>query len=319
MIQSSIGIVGLGLLGRGIAACLVANGFNVIGVDSNADQRASAARYVEEAMQDLVRHGCADESLLKQWKDRLQITSDIPSLHPCGFVIESVPEDLQLKRTVYGEIEKAVGASVPIASNSSAIRISDLQQDRAHPNRFIGMHWAAPCHISRFLEVIRGELTDDATVAATMSLGKSAGKETCLVNRDIDGFIVNRIGYAMFREAFHLLESGVADVETIDSAFRNAIGLWAPIAGPFRWMDLTGLASYAPAMQRLFPQLSNSTSLPETMRKLVASGARGSVNGQGFYQYTTAETARWETTLIDNAWRVRGHGGLKSSEDASCG
>ena len=125
------------------------------------------------------------------------------------------------------------------------------------------------------------------------------------MRKDVEGFVVNRLGYAMFREAFWLLENGVADVASIDRAFRNAVSVWANIAGPFRWMDLTGLPAYAAVMERLFPQLSTSTVVPETMRKLVDSGALGIANGRGFYPYTPEEAARWQAAVEENVWRVR--------------
>jgi 3-hydroxybutyryl-CoA dehydrogenase len=180
-----------------------------------------------------------------------------------------------------------------------------LQRGRKHPERFIGTHWAEPCHLTRFLEVIRGDQTNDATADAAMALAKQAGKDPSLVKKDVEGFIVNRLGYAMYREAFWLLENDVADVETIDRSFRNAISVWGNIAGPFRWMDLTGIPAYAAVMKRLFPQLNNATEVPATMRQVVESGAKGISNGRGFYQYTPEEAERWERMLIENVWRVR--------------
>jgi 3-hydroxybutyryl-CoA dehydrogenase len=176
------------------------------------------------------------------------------------------------------------------------------------------MHWAEPCHITRFLEVVRGNQTDDATVEKTLELGRLAGKDPSLVRKDVDGFIVNRIGYAMFREAFWLLENGVADVETIDRAFSNVVSIWANIAGPFRWMDLTGIPAYAAVMQRLWPQLSCATELPRTMRELVESGARGISNGKGFYQYTPEQSKAWEKRLTENVWKMREAANALSSE-----
>lgn len=167
------------------------------------------------------------------------------------------------------------------------------------------MHWAEPCHLTRFLEVVRGGQTDDATIDTALALGRKVGKDPTLVRKDVDGFIVNRLGYAMFREAFWLLENGVADVASIDAAFRNAISVWANIAGPFRWMDLTGLPAYAAVMERLFPQLSTSAEVPETMRGLVEGGALGVANGRGFYTYTPDEAAAWQAALVENVWRVR--------------
>jgi 3-hydroxybutyryl-CoA dehydrogenase len=195
-----------------------------------------------------------------------------------------------------------ISPEVPVASNTSALPITLLQTGRAHPARFVGMHWLSPCHITRFLEVIRGAATDDATADATLALGRRCGKDPALVRKDVEGFLVNRLAYAVYREAFHLLETGVADVATIDTAFRNVIGLWGGLMGPFRWMDLTGLPAYAAVMQRLLPTLSRDTGIPRTMRELVAGGAKGTANGRGFYEYAPGEAERWQRALDDHVW-----------------
>lgn len=301
----TIGILGLGLLGRGMAACFLSRGFRVVGLDNNADARAAARAFVADAVADLVRRGGFPATLVDEWPTRYRDADDYAVLRGCDFVIESILEDLPAKRAAFDAIEAVVGARVPVASNTSALPISLLQRDRKHPERFVGMHSAQPCHLTRFLEVVRGERTDDVTVTATMNLAAAAGKEPSLVRKDVEGFIVNRLGYAMMREALHLLEAGVADVDTIDRSFRNAVGLWAKIAGPFRWMDLTGVAGYAAVMERLFPLLNNATAVPRTMRELVMSGANGIRTGRGFYTYGPGEAQRWERLLVEHVWRVR--------------
>ncbi len=301
----TIGVAGLGLLGRGIVACLLSRGFRVIGYTRSEEGFRGARDYIGHAIDDLVTRGGFAASLRDEWGARYHEAKILADFSSCDFVIESVFEDPEAKRTVFDALEAAVKPNVPIASNTSALPITHLQRGRKHPQRFIGMHWAEPCHLTRFLEVIRGEETDDETVNGTLALARTAGKEPSLVRKDIAGFIVNRIGYAMFREAFNLLENGVADAETIDRSFRNAVGLWANIAGPFRWMDLTGLPAYAAVMSRLFPQLSNTTDVPQTMRTLIECGATGIANGRGFYNYTPEEVQRWEKLLIDHVWNVR--------------
>jgi 3-hydroxybutyryl-CoA dehydrogenase len=300
-----IGIVGIGFLGRGIATSFIASGFRVVAFDSSRQARQSAREYIQHSIEDLVQHGCVKNQLISQWVANYHDPDSISQLRECAFVIESVIEDLQTKRAVFDRLETTVESSVPIASNTSALPITVLQQGRRHPNRFIGMHWAAPCHISRFLEVIRGEQTDEATTQTTMELAKAVGKEPALVRKDIEGFIVNRICYAMYREAFHLLETGVADAETIDLSFRNAVGLWAAICGPFRWMDLTGIPAYASVMSRLFPTLFNGKEIPVTIQRLVDSDAKGISNGKGFYNYSREDAERWEKLLRENVWRAR--------------
>ncbi|MDQ3441376.1 MAG: 3-hydroxyacyl-CoA dehydrogenase family protein [Planctomycetota bacterium] len=303
--MQTVGVAGLGLLGRGIAACLLSADFHVIGYDRAEPTRAEARKHIAAAIDDLVRRGGLPAALRDEWSTRYVEATSVSELASCDFVIESIFEDLDAKQKLFNEIEAVVGPTVPIASNTSALPISTLQRGRKHPERFIGTHWAEPCHLTRFLEVIRGELTNDATADAAMRLAKQAGKDPSLVKKDVEGFIVNRIGYAMYREAFWVLENGVADVETIDRSFRNAICVFVNIAGPFRWMDLSGIPAYAAMMKRLFPQLSNATEVPAAMREIVESGAKGISNGRGFYQYTPEEAARWERMLIENVWRVR--------------
>jgi len=141
---------------------------------------------------------------------------------------------------------------------------------------------------------------------AAVALAKAIGKEPSRVLKDVPAFIVNRLGYAMYREALALLEAGVADVETIDRSCRNALGLWAAMCGPFRWIDLTGgPALYAKAMAGVLPTLSNATELPQTLQDLAAADARGISNLRGFYQYNEDEVRQWENLLREHAWKVR--------------
>src|SRR5262249_9049420 len=110
----------------------------------------------------------------------------------------------------------------------------------------------------------------------------------------------------MYREAAYLLETGVADVETIDRSFRNAFGLWASICGPFRWMDITGgPAAYALTLERVLPSLSNSAALSRVFQAMIDQDANGTGNGRGFYSYTKEETHKWEALFLEHAWRVR--------------
>jgi 3-hydroxybutyryl-CoA dehydrogenase len=167
------------------------------------------------------------------------------------------------------------------------------------------MHWAEPAYATRFLELIKGDQTSDAVVQIAEELGRQNGKEPSLLQQDIPGFIANRLGYAMYREAIHMLESGIADAETIDRAFRNACGLWATLCGPFRWIDITGgPALYAKAMGRVMPTLSATDELPKTLQTMLAENRRGVINGKGFYDYEPEDASRWQALLHEHAWEV---------------
>jgi 3-hydroxybutyryl-CoA dehydrogenase len=302
--NQTIGIVGLGFMGGGMAACLLHRGMRVIGFTQPAEGFAEARRKIAEGIEDLIAHRAADVSLRKEWPARYVEAESIAAMRPCDFVIETVTENLDVKRAVFNEIEAAVNQDVPVASNTSGLPITLLQQGRRHPERFIGMHWCAPCYVNPLLEVIAGEKTNQATIHATMRLAVAAGKAPGLVRKDIEGFIVNRLNYALYREALHLLDLGVADAATIDHMFQNVIGMYASVVGPLRWMDLTGFAIYADVMQRLLPTLDNSTTVPKSLRQLIDGGARGAAKGRGFFTYTPEEEKQYQQLLAENAWNV---------------
>jgi 3-hydroxybutyryl-CoA dehydrogenase len=299
-----VGVVGLGLLGRGIAASLVGAGVHVVAFDINQKARQEALSFIENAVQEMVHHGVLAPQTAAAWPEYLTICDSISLLKPCAFVIESVNEDLSVKNQVFEELEAIVGQDTPIASNTSALPITLLQQGRMHASRFLGMHWAQPCYATRFLEIIRGELTSDASLQLAVELGRRVGKDPSIVNRDVPGFIINRLSYAMYREAAHLVELGVADVETIDQAFCNAVGLWASFCGPFRWIDITGGPGlYGKVMAGILPDLAASFEVPALFANLQAS--RGALDGQGFYKYEPGDAARWQKLFHEHAWELK--------------
>ncbi len=303
--KQRVGVVGLGLLGRGIAACFLGHGYEVVAVDKNEQSHEIARKEIALMMGEMVKFAGMDAAIQENWTARYFAVADFTALGGCVFVVESVTEDVAVKLAAFDGIEAHVSPETIIASNSSAIPITKLQSGRKYPERFLAMHWAEPAHATRFMEIIRGEKTSDATVETTLVLARQLGKDPSLCRKEIPGFIVNRIGYAMYREAMNLVESGVADVATVDFAMRNAFGLWASVCGPFRWIDITGGPElYAKAMKHVLPTLSNTDAIPPLMQQLADSGARGVVNGKGFYNYTPEEAKEWEELYRRHAWRV---------------
>ena len=301
-----VGVAGLGLLGRGIAGCLLANHIRVIAYDLSAEEAAQARIAITEAIHELSSRGYCDASLKDEWPNLYTEAVSIAEFIVCDFVIESIVESPESKSVLFDQLEAAIPATVPIASNTSALPITLLQKSRQHPERFLGMHWAEPAHATRFLELIRGESTNDAAMHAASALALHLGKDPCVVKQDVPGFIANRIGYAMYREACHLLASGVADAETIDRSFRNSVGLWATVCGPFRWIDLTGGPTlYGKAMAGVLPTLSNTTEVPEPIASMMKTGAGGVRDGHGFYEYTPEQASAWKQNYEQQVWRVR--------------
>jgi 3-hydroxybutyryl-CoA dehydrogenase len=299
-----VGIVGLGLLGRGIATCLLANGFSVNAYNRTARHAGAAVDHVGTALAEMVKRKVLTRKAAADWRSRFALVSSPEELGDCAFVIESVREDLKLKRAIFRQLESSMRPAAVIASNTSSLPISILQKGRLHPERFVGMHWGEPAEIMRYLEIIPGKQTSPQTLALTRRLGEACGKEPSTLNVDIRGFVSNRMMYAMMREAFYLVESGVADLETVDRSFRNDIGWWATIAGPFRWMDLTGIPAYETVAKGLFPKLCNTKSVSKVIGDVVASGANGISNAKGFYKYSRTGAKQWERAWVDFTYDV---------------
>lgn len=298
-------VVGLGLLGRGIVARFLGHGFQVLAIDRSEARHREARKQLAQMMGELVELGGLDSSICAGWETRYSAATGFEGVAGCSFAVESVTEQVEEKEAVYDALESRLAPATVIATNTSAIPISQLQQRRKFPARFIGMHWAEPAHATRFMELIRGEKTSDETLHLAVALARRLGKEPSICEKDIPGFIVNRIGYAMYREALSILESGAADAATIDAAMRNTVGLWASVCGPLRWIDLTGGPElYARAMQHVLPDLNTSPKLPARLQQLAADGAQGITNGRGFYSYTPEEAHCWEELYRKHAWRV---------------
>jgi 3-hydroxybutyryl-CoA dehydrogenase len=302
--NTPVGVVGMGLMGTSIAACLLAAGHPTTAVERDAIRRKKARTRLLALLRQL-----KEEGLLKtdpsRVVTRLSLSEDCPALENSEVVIESITESLEAKRQVIREIEQVVSPNTLIGSNTSAIPVTTLQQGSLHPERILGIHWAEPAHVTRFMEIICGKHTQPEYADRALTLARGWGKEPSLLRRDVRGFIANRIMYAMLREAFYLVESGFASIDDVDRSLRNDLGYWITFAGPFRFMDLTGIPAYAAVMRDLFPELSCETKVPALMTKIVSSGARGVSNAKGFYRYTPAQARRWEKLFLKFTYEIR--------------
>ncbi|HET7214379.1 MAG TPA: 3-hydroxyacyl-CoA dehydrogenase family protein [Terriglobia bacterium] len=298
------GVVGLGLMGKSIVACLLSSGATVIGLDVDAKARRRTRQQVLAMLKEMKREGLLKANPAELVR-RLAVTTDFARFSDCEVVIESITEDSRAKRETFAKIENVVSAGTLLASNTSAIPISSLQEGCRHPERVIGMHWAEPSHVTRFMEIICGDSTSAESAERAAKMAQQWGKEPALVRKDVRGFIANRISYAMFREAFHLVESGVATVEDVDRSLRNDVGFWITFAGPFRYMDLTGVQAYKLVMKDLLPDLDCSKAVPDLMRKVADSGGNGVSTRSGFYRYTPRQAKRWQELFLKFNYDIR--------------
>ena len=298
------GVVGMGLMGSSITACLLAAGHTVAAVDANPAKLKKAPRRVLSMLEGLTKERLL-RSNPRRLLTRLTVSEEYSVLRETEIVIECVAEDLNVKKAVIRRVEQVVPPGTIIGSNTSAIPPTLLQDGALHPERILGIHWGEPAHITRFMEIICGEQTATVHADRALALARQWRKEPSLLRREVRGFITNRVMYAMMREAFHLVESGVASIADVDRSLRNDLGYWITFAGPFRFMDLTGIPAYCAVMRDLFPDLDCSTQVPELMRRMVESGAQGVANAKGFYEYTPAQAKEWENRFLEFSYDIR--------------
>lgn len=287
------GVVGLGLMGSSIAVSLLIAGHPVKAIAPlPADMDLAASRIHEQLLY------CQNANLLHHpvdyYKSRLVITEDYRQLSNCRLVFECVIEDFKIKESVYKKISGEVKSSAIIASNTSAIAISTLQQLVPVPGRFMGIHWAEPAYATRFMEITCGRDTCLENAEWIFELAHHWGKEPTLLRKDIRGFITNRLMYAVYREIFHLVDNGSTSLEDVDKAFRYDAGSWMTLMGIFRRMDFVGLEDSTEILKNVFPTLSNADKVPTLMQHMVDHNARGTQNTLGLFKYSKQDAKEWE-------------------------
>jgi 3-hydroxybutyryl-CoA dehydrogenase len=288
----NVGVVGLGLMGSSIVVALLLSDHPVAAVAPLPGEAAVASLQIARQL----AH-CENEAIMDKpvdyYLERLTISGKYDILAGCSLVLECVVEDAGIKEQVYLKISNTVANDALIASNTSAIPISLLQKYVPNPGRFLGIHWAEPAFLTRFLEITCGEQTDLQYAEWAVRVSHLWGKESTLLKKDIRGFVTNRLMYAMCREALALADNGDATIEDMDKAVRYDAGSWMTMMGVFRRMDYLGLDDMKVTFSNIFPRLSNSDNVPVTMQKLIDLKAKGVQSLTGFYDYESDEAAEW--------------------------
>jgi 3-hydroxybutyryl-CoA dehydrogenase/5-formyl-3-hydroxy-2-methylpyridine 4-carboxylate dehydrogenase len=214
------------------------------------------------------------------------------ALSGAEFVIEAVPEKLELKQQVYAEFEQHVGPEVILASNTSGIPATKIAENLAHPERMVVMHWSNPPHLIPMIEVVPGEKTSQAAVDGTMAVIEDIGYYPCLLKKEVPGFVENRVLYAIMRECLALVDEGVIDREELDLNVKWGIGYKLAVIPPMQLLDMAGMDIYTSVASYLNPDLSNAAEVSPTIRALVEQGRLGMKTKGGLFDYTDEEVVQ---------------------------
>ncbi len=283
-------VVGAGTMGPGIAVTFVRNGFDVRLTDVKPEVLEKAKSTVDQVYKTLVNDGFISEADAASGRARLTFTDNQEeALRGADFVIEAIPEKLEIKQAFFRDVEKKVREDTILASNTSGILITRLGEVVQRPGRVVGMHWSNPPHLIPVIEVIKGALTDDATVEATTRVVERIQMLPVLVRRDVPGFVQNRILYAIMREALHLLEEGVASAKDIDAIAKWGIGYKLSVIGPLELLDVAGLDIYQSVASYLNADLCAADKVSPLIADKVQRGELGIKTGRGLFEYKADE------------------------------
>lgn len=277
-----VAIVGAGTMGRGIAQLMAHCGLDVLLIDVEQSQLNGAQQAIDRAFARRVERGDLVEPDRKAALRRIHTSVSVERAHDAHLLLEAVTEDVRDKHSVFKQADEYLSPDAILASNTSSISITALAAAVRRPERVIGMHFFNPAPAMKLVEVVRGHLTDQATVETTFDLARRLGKEPVVV-RDAPGFVSNRLLMPMINEGAWALMEGVADRDSIDTIVR--LGMNHPM-GPLQLADLIGLDVCVAIMDVLHRDFGDDKyrACP-LLRRMVAAGLLGRKSGRGFYEY----------------------------------
>jgi 3-hydroxybutyryl-CoA dehydrogenase len=279
-----ITVVGAGNMGHQIALCAAISGFEVKCTDTNPDILSKAILFVENYLNERVAKGKLTAESASQAKENISFVSNIEdAVFDVDLVIEAIIEKLEIKRTLFSQLDKLCPPHTILATNSSYIVSSKIADATNRPEKVCNMHFFNPALVMKLVEVVKGPHVSDETVSAVMDAAKKMNKTPVVLHKEIYGFLVNRLLQATRKEALKLLDMGVASFEDIDTAAMNGLGY--PM-GPFQLLDLTGIdLAYHVGMEK-YEESGDDSDLPSpTVVDKYNKGEFGKKVGKGFYDY----------------------------------
>ena len=297
-----IAVIGAGLMGHGIAQTFIVGGYPVMLYDIQESVLSSAKAHIKTSLERFCAAELIDKNDISPALERLTCTMDLKqAVEQADFITEAVPEKPALKQDIFQNIEALCKPEAILASNTSSLTLKEIGSKVQNKQRLVTTHWFNPPQLVPTVEVVRGEETTDDTFNVAYDLLIKIRKVPVKINRELPGFLVNRIQMALVREVLDLFEKGIASAEDIDRAIKGSIGFRLASIGPLLTMDLGGLRLWLNVMENLLPQIRSSTEPPEALKDLVSRGNDGIKSGKGFYDFS----ADWSEGEVEETIQKR--------------
>lgn len=282
MAIKKIGVLGCGQMGTGIIQVFAQSGYDVIGVDSNQDMLDRAVKSIDKRLSGRVEKGKMPQSDKDAVMGRITTSVKVEALSDCDLIEEAIPEDLELKKKVFAELDKICKKETVFGTNTSGLSVTDMAAATNRGDKLLGMHFHNPAPIMRLLELVRTIMTSAETIDAVKKFGETLGK-TVVVAPDVGGFIVTRLFTPFLLGAIRMLEDGIATRDEIDVSMKMAVN--HPM-GPLEVIDFIGLDTELSIAETLYEETKDTKYAPPLLlRKMVTAGWLGRKSGKGFYDY----------------------------------
>ncbi|NLJ57812.1 MAG: 3-hydroxyacyl-CoA dehydrogenase family protein [Tissierellia bacterium] len=299
-----IGVAGGGTMGSGIAQVLAQHGYEVVVTDIEDKFLENTKRIILLNQKTLIKEGLLTEEEAEESLKLISYSTDKNVFADADLIIEAIIEKMDIKQDYWKEVEEIAPENCIFATNTSGLSINGICSKLKNKKRFIGMHWWNPPHIIPLIELIKNEETTDETVGVLEELVEKIGKESVVVLKDVNGFIGNRIQFAVYREALKIIEDGVATVEDVDKAMKFGPGFRYPAIGPFETADLGGLDTFYYISSYLFNDLSDVKEPTKLQQEKMDSNHLGVKAKKGWYDYSDGKDEEAMARRDENFFRM---------------
>ena len=281
----TIVIAGSGIMGASFAQIFARNGYEVVLYDISLEALRRAKELIRINLDAQVEANSFSKEEAEAIFGRIQMTESKACFVEADFVLEAIAEKIEIKHSFWKEISSLVRSDVILTSNTSGLSISEIAEAVIHPERFAGMHWVNPPHLIPLVEVIAGEQSSEEVVDKICELAIHIGQKPVKVQKDPTGFILNRLQYAVIREACYCVEKGYASVEDVDRVMKYGLGMRYACIGPFETMDFGNIETFHHVANYIYNDLCADKKAPKLLEQVYQDGKLGVKSGAGFYDY----------------------------------
>ena len=299
--REKVAVIGPGMMGHAIAQEWAMAGYEVALYGRSEDRLSQARKTIEQSLRELLHWGLVSEADVAPILARLRTTTDLQDAgSDADLVVEAIVEELEIKQALFAKLDGFCPPKTIFASNSSSIIPSLMASATQRPERFLVAHYFNPPYLMPLVELVRGDKTSDTTIETVFKMLQTMGKRPIVCRKEAPGFIVNRLQLVLWREAFNIVQRGIASPQDVDEAVKSSFGRRLGLVGPFELYEyIDGYDLTLQCEKYILPDMEGSPESSSLLREKVAKNELGAKTGKGFYDWTPEFTEAWRKKVLE--------------------